>query len=265
MNQKTESTEQAPRQEQEFSSAFLQGLIALTVATLLIVFVLERYVVPEQHFSVSRISLFPWVTAGGHLIAQGLSLFSGYLVSPITLGQQLELVISTWVLLVLGPTLFFFGWRDRLLAKQQGDVSSKLQLSTVVFMLGGIVTYTAAIPVVPMAIIQYVVSQRMQRSQAISTNRDNIINEANMVMISAFQYRVLPQRLGGGAGSYAGYVLPTEFASTPDGTYRVEEATDQEVTIAAASSKYPGATVSVKIGKNGRPIPASWQYTGEFR
>lgn len=266
MNQKTESTVHVSTpHESEFQPGFVQGLLILTVATLILVFSSERYV-PLQPYSVRpHFGLYPWVVASGITIEQGLNLFSGKSVQPLSFEQQATLLGVLWLVAVLGPTLFLLGWRQRRIERASGAVSGKLRISTVTYLLGGIVTLTAALPALPAAIMQRVVAQRMYDAQAIASNRDAIINELNSLALHAVQYRILPKELGGGAGSYAGYTIPARMVTTENASYSMKDVTADKIGFVATSAPYPASTVSVTFDSDGRPIPTSWKYGGEFQ
>lgn len=266
MNQKTESTvhDTAPH-ESEFQPGFIQGLLIVTVATLILVFSFERYV-PLQPFSArTQFILYPWVVAGGLTIEQGLDLFSGKSVQPLSFEQQATLLGGLWLVAVLGPTLFLLGWRQRRRERASGTVSGKLRTSTIIYFLGGIVTLTAALPALPAAMVQRVVAQQMYDAQAIASNRDAIINELNWIALHAVQYRILPKELGGGVGSYAGYTMPAHMATTDNASYAIQDLTADKIGFVATSTRYPASTVSVAFGSDGRPIPISWRYGGDFK
>lgn len=266
MNQKTESNvHDSPAHESEFQPGFVQGLLIFTVATLILVFSFERYV-PLQPFSLrSSFILYPWVVAGGYTIEQGLNLFSGKSVQPLSFEQQAMLFGGLWLVAVLGPTLFLLGWRQRRIERATGTVSGKLRISTITYLLGGIVTLTVALPALPAAIIQRVVAQQMYDAQAIASNRDAIINELNWIALHAVQYRILPKELGGGAGSYAGFTMPTHMATTENASYSITDLTADKIGFVATSRIYPASTVSVTFGSDRQPIPTSWKYSGEFQ
>jgi hypothetical protein len=261
MNQKTESgTSNAAPRGSEFHPGFIQGLVIITVATLILVFSFERYVQSQP----TKLFVYAWVVAAGFTIEQGLSLFSGKMVQPLSFEQQVALLGGLWSIAVLGPTLFLFGWRQRRLEKTSDSASGSLRASTISYLLGGIITFTAALPVLPSAIIQRVVSQDMHNAQAIASNKDSIINELNWLALHAVQYRILPKELGGGSGSYAGYTIPTHLMTTDVASYSITEIAGETIRFTATSTHYPTSTVSATFGTDGRAVSGSWQYTGEF-
>ncbi|HWP81380.1 MAG TPA: hypothetical protein VNN76_01875 [Bacteroidota bacterium] len=98
--------------------------------------------------------------------------------------------------------------------------------------------------------------------QALIDNRDEIMKEIQKWAGFAYKHRTLPANRGGGGGSYLGFVIPREVASTVEGTISAVVEADL-VTLTMESSKGFGA-VSVKIGPDGRFVPGTLTFTGEF-
>jgi hypothetical protein len=260
MNPRTEPS--APPAASEFSPEFIQILVALTGATLLLVFAVEHIFSRQAIFHNVSFTPFPWIIAAGLTISDGLTMFSGGSPVPLPVGERTILLVSMLATYVVGPTLFFFGWRNRKLEKQAGKPPSILGLWTMMFVLGGIFTFSAAIPAVPIALIQRSVSQSLRNAEAIQRNKDMIIDDINSIAWNARQYQILPKSFGGGEGSYISYHLPPELASTENGTYEIV-ASQSECTVRANSRLYPGSTVSVKVDKDGKLW--NWNYAGQFQ
>lgn len=101
-------------------------------------------------------------------------------------------------------------------------------------------------------------------AQSIQSNKDAIINDLNNIAAHAYQYRVRPASMAGGAGSYAGYAIPTKMASNENATYACVAIANQ-VTFTAVSVSNTVNTVIAKIDGEGKFIQTAWQYTGDFQ
>ena len=262
MNQKIESTNSPNTQQtSEFSSDFIRVLVALTGATLLLVFAFEHrmFTMPER--PLTRMYLHPWVVAAGHTIANGLSEFSGKSPSLIGLTERQATLLGLLFGFVIGPTLFFFGWYNRRKDRASGSKSSVLKGSAVISVIGGMLTFAVAIPSIPIAYIQNRVAESLHRAQAIQDNRDQMINDLNMVAYNARQFRILPKNFDGGNGSFLGYTLPQPLAVTEEGTYQVS-CTADDITVKASSKKHTDCRISVHINTDGL---GQWEYSGDFQ
>jgi hypothetical protein len=264
-------TEQSPlsKPQREFSQDFIIWLVALTIATLVLVFSIERLNLFSGalfHFYISNgigLLFFPWVVAGGTTIGNALEIFSSGHVSALPdLSARLGLLLGVLFILVLGPTLLFFGWTKRAQEKIAETSPPMWRGSTIMFVIGLIITLSMAIPVIPSSIIQRMVSHDLRSAQAVQENKDLIIYEIGALVVKAHEYRVLPKELQGGGGSYSGFELPETLASTPNAAYTVTVA-DKSVTIVATSKPYPDATVTVQAVSYVL-YPMGWSYTGSF-
>ena len=261
MNQKIESTDSPNTQKtSEFSSDFIRVLVALTGATLLLVFAFEHRAFTTAERPLVRTYIYPWVVAGGHTIANGLSEFSGKTPSLINLTERLAALLGLLFGFVIGPTLFFFGWYNRRKDRESGSKGSVLKGSAVISVIGGILTFAVAIPSIPIAYIQYSVSKSIHSAQAVQSNKDQMINDLNRIAHNAKQFRILPKSLDGGNGTFLGYTLSQPLAGTEEGTYEVS-CTADEIVVKAISKKYPDCRISVHIDKDGLGL---WEYSGDF-
>ncbi len=96
---------------------------------------------------------------------------------------------------------------------------------------------------------------------SVQSNKDAIINDMNNLAANAYQYRIRPASMGGGAGTYTGFTIPTKLASTENATYTAAITADA-VTLTATSSQEYG-TVEATVGVDGKL--SGWTYTGEFQ
>jgi hypothetical protein len=265
-------TEQSPlsKPQREFSQDFIIWLGALTIVTLVLVFIVERMnLFPEGLFNIHSVNQttilsLPWIQVGYYTIRNGLEIFSsGHLGALPALSLRLGLLISVLLVFVLGPTLLFFGWRKRAQEKVSGTPLPMWRGSTILFVVGIIITASMALPVIPDSIIQRMVAHSLRSSQAIEENKDMVIYELNAIIIKAHEYRVLPQELQGGGGSFSGFKLAEKMANTPNATYTIT-VTNNAVTIVATSQPYPDATITVQAVSNSLN-PANMSFTGSFQ
>ncbi len=250
-------------QNEEFSRDFIRLLVALTGATLVLVFLYEHQIFKTSQQLWPRMYLYPWVVAGGQTIANGLAEFSGRAPELVGLSDRLAGLLGLLFGMVIGPTLFFFGWYYRRKDRASNAATPTLKGASVIYVIGGILTFSVAIPAIPIAYVQRSVSSDLRAAQAIQSNKDAMINEVNAIAFNAYQYRILPQKLGGGNGSYIGYTVPPELSHTAMGTYTTTQ-TEDEVVIKGTAAQYPDASVSARIDNQGSFEGGSWNYTGVF-
>lgn len=207
------------------------------------------------------LSPFPWVVVGGMTINQGQLMFSGNIPDLPTLTTQISCLLSIVIVFVIFPTLFFFGLRARAAERASGKELPLLRRSTVQFVLGGMVILGPALVSIPMALIQRSVSSSLHESQGKFETKDAIMYELNSVAVKLYEYRVLPKELGGGNGSFAGFTLPKNLASTTEAQYKIE-LQDSLAIAKATSTKYPQGTITAKISNKGKFL--EWKYSGVF-
>jgi hypothetical protein len=243
----------------EFSRGFLGILSAFAIATLVMVFFFEQSNVAMQERFKLEGRLFtpiPWVHAGGITIANGLTEFVGAVPEALSLSGRIEILFSVLLIFVVGPTLFFLGWRSYRL-----ESAAVFSREWIVMVLGGILSLSVVIPAIPGTVMQRMVSQSLHRAQAIQSNKDEIINIiGGDIQLMVQQHRILPKEFGGGGGSYAGFRLPTDLAQTEAATFTAV-ATDSTVTVKATSLLYPGCTVSIQYRHQRY---GNWEFTGDF-
>ena len=100
-------------------------------------------------------------------------------------------------------------------------------------------------------------------AQSIQSNKDAIINDLNNIGAHAYQYRIRPASMAGGAGSYTGYTIPTKMATNANATYTCT-ATANNVTFTAVSTSNTANTVTAQIDTDGKFVQSAWVYTGDF-
>ncbi|HEY6951697.1 MAG TPA: hypothetical protein VI758_04780 [Bacteroidota bacterium] len=101
-------------------------------------------------------------------------------------------------------------------------------------------------------------------AQSIQSNKDAIINDLNNIAAQAYQYRIRPASMAGGAGSYVGFSIPTKMASNANASY-TSTATADAVTFSAVSANNTANTVTAQIDTDGKFVQSGWTYTGDFQ
>ena len=101
-------------------------------------------------------------------------------------------------------------------------------------------------------------------AQSIQSNKDAMINDLNHIAAHAYQYLISSNALGGGAGKYTGYKIPTTLASNENGQYQCTVEPD-EVTLRAISSANSGNTITARVDLRGQFVSDGWRYTGDFQ
>lgn len=83
--------------------------------------------------------------------------------------------------------------------------------------------------------------------QSTGLNKDAIIADLTSLGADAYQFKVLPQAMGGGNGTYEGYRIAPNGAwgsANPNATYSVTTQTASELVLTATSKQINGATVT---------------------
>jgi hypothetical protein len=98
-------------------------------------------------------------------------------------------------------------------------------------------------------------------ASSVSSNRDALINDINNIAANAKQYRSKISAMGGGGGSYVGYLIPAKLNDNDDGSFST--ATTAATCVITATSALGFGTVEATIDSNGSA--GGWTYTGDFR
>ena len=102
----------------------------------------------------------------------------------------------------------------------------------------------------------------MFSSSSVQANKDALVNDLNNLAADAYQFRIRPLTMGGGAGSYANYNIPLKLQTNDNGTF-TEASVAAQVTFTATSVMYPGSTVVAVCDSTGRL--GSFTYAGQFQ
>ena len=178
----------------------------------------------------------------------------------------LILTLGILSLILFGPILgipaWIMGHRDRKKIKAGVMALSHQGLTTAGMILGIIGTlFSGFIIILGIAIA---VGLSLYSAGSISAERDAIINDINNISANAYQYYIRPASFGGGGGSYNGYTIPIKLQSKGNATYEIVSITETEIVLKGTSIQYPANTIQVTIGSDGRALPGSWIYCGDF-
>jgi len=108
--------------------------------------------------------------------------------------------------------------------------------------------------------IAIAVGVAMFGSSSVLGNRDALTNDINNIAANAKQYHSKLRTMGGGGGSYLGYLLPEQLQSLEDGSFELSiQAKDIVIT---GISAYNFGTVQATIDSTGSA--GNWIYSGDF-
>ena len=96
----------------------------------------------------------------------------------------------------------------------------------------------------------------------VQSNKDAIINDLNNLAAFAYQYRIRPQEMGGGAGSYTGFKIPEKIKQNDNAAFEAEVVDKDHIQFKATSIKGFGSVIET-IDESGRM--GNWKYTGQFQ
>lgn len=209
---------------------------------------------------IPRFFVTPWMIAAGQEILHGLQEFSGRPLEPVQPLPRFLTLTSLFLITVFGPTLYFFGIRERILSRSAIRLRWPASITSIV---GTVITLPTMITLLLSVPLQHAAFVGLKEAQAIQYDRDFIINDLNLIAWDIFEYRVRPKSMEGeGGGPAAGYLLPPHLASTEYGRYAIKVVGDQ-VEIRSESRRYSGATITASVGEKG--TLTNWKFEGEFR
>lgn len=100
-------------------------------------------------------------------------------------------------------------------------------------------------------------------SQSVESNRDGLVGDINNLSVTAYGYYMRAQILGGGGGSFLGFVPPQSLVSNEDGNITWIIASDGMTVTFTAVSKYGYGTITTNVNTQGQLAP--FVYTGDFQ
>jgi hypothetical protein len=262
MNQKIDTPEPMNRKEPlGFSPDFIFMLVILTGATLLLSFFFEYFIPDRTSDRIFGVTTTPWNVASSLTIKNSVKEFSGHPLELVPFSQRLYLLISI-LLFIIAPTLFFLGWKKRHEEKTTEKNNNVLRAYTILSIIGGSFVLALAIVSFFKMYLEIKIDNGLRASTAIQNNKDNIIDDFNAIAWQIHQYKALPHELGGGHGSFIGYILPVKLSETENGTYTTS-VMDSTVILSGQSKIYSDASVKVRIDSHGKM--SDWQYLGKFK
>jgi hypothetical protein len=99
-------------------------------------------------------------------------------------------------------------------------------------------------------------------SQSVESNRDALVGDINNVSSAAWGYYMRAQILGGGGGTFLGFVAPQVLVANDDGSITWVVASDGKSVTFTASSKYGYGTVTATVNDAGSI--SAFTFTGDF-
>jgi hypothetical protein len=269
VSQKTEPADNTGGKQQSLiPTALLVQLCAIALVALALMVVLERVVMTgartRMDLQIDSPLVYPWITVGNTTLTAALRGFEGGI--PGILSVKIYLLAGMLIVFVMCPTFFLFGWRTRRLERMRGafvPVRSLRDVSSVGYAFCGIVVCFMVVTIGPLTAIQMTQSASRCESDQARLLRYETTTELNFILDDVLQYRLLPKEVGGGNGSYLGYVIPANLARTDKAEYTAMVKTDQ-VTVKAESANCATNTMTATLDASGstRPIlfEGNWGY-----
>lgn len=95
--------------------------------------------------------------------------------------------------------------------------------------------------------IAVAVGMSLFRSHAINSKRDILINETIDMAAQAIGYYKRTREFGGGGKSFLGWQIPTEVQNTINGSYVIEQISNQQVVILATGTEVVTGSDSIQV------------------
>lgn len=114
----------------------------------------------------------------------------------------------------------------------------------------------------PSIVLAFAIVLSLLYAGRLSSPKDLIILDLNNLFANAIRYRVLPSSMGGGEGSYTGYVPLASLAKTSNGFYSARVLHSDTIQFIGKWINDSTVTISVKIGPDANAVEGSWIYRG---
>jgi hypothetical protein len=216
---------------------------------------------PERLFNT-----FPWVIAGGYTVSYGISEFGGSDYQSISFIERYFLPLGLIVMCLIGPALFFHGWRESARQKMsERNISSKLTLSTLAFVIGGAMIAPTVISSVSIAYTTREVYNSMLNSKAVNEDKDAIISDLTILSFKALEHYAVSSSGNSTSASFAGFTIDPASSwgkGNPYADFRLLSTQDSSLTLSATSKRYPGSGVTVTVQSSLSLV--NFIYTGKF-
>ncbi len=273
MSQKIENNNESTLlPEKEFPRGFLLKLIILAICVFSVT-IFSKYLFRNGQYWFShddaqyllgafpQIVFVPWQIAAGKTISNGLILFNGKLLTSPSVIYKILTLVSIYICYIFVPTFFIFKWYRyridrRSLFSTRPFSSSSIGYGVSILFFSFLVFSASA-----SGWVGSYTFLSMKHAQSIQTEKDRIIVELNLIDVGANQYRILPKNIGGGEGSYEGFVLTSEQLKTQSAIYTLNTKKD-EIVITAQSLVFPSGKISQILNEKNA---INYQYYGLFR
>jgi hypothetical protein len=84
-------------------------------------------------------------------------------------------------------------------------------------------------------------------------NKDGVTSSLVNISANAYQFKIRPTTMGGGGGSYVGYIVPTKMTSDDNGTYAIQgSATVTDIVFRGTSSMNASYTADCSVDSTGK-------------
>ena len=103
---------------------------------------------------------------------------------------------------------------------------------------------------------------QMFSSGSVSSPKDQLINDLGNLNATAYQYRIRPTSMGGGGGSYTGFVIPARMSRNENGVYTATVIDADAIQFCAKWVVDSTSTITARVDADGRL--SRWTYTGTF-
>jgi hypothetical protein len=90
-----------------------------------------------------------------------------------------------------------------------------------------------------------------------------MINDLNNIAVAAHQYKIKPESIGGGGGSFSGFRLPGKMVSNDNAKYYAKVISSTNIKLAAVSSQNADNKIFVSISEDGNLY--DWTFNGDFK
>ena len=169
---------------------------------------------------------------GGTILALGI-------VSLFPLGPILG--IPAWVMGAGDLKKMKKGLMD---ANQQGTTQAGMVLGAIGTIFYGLILIGILISVA--------LGTSMSGYQSVGANRDAMIADITSLAANVYIYRIRPESMGGGGGSYVGYQIPPSLVSNENGTYEIVRTRRDEIILRGHSEQYKGNSIEATYGRDGK-------------
>lgn len=86
-------------------------------------------------------------------------------------------------------------------------------------------------------------------------NKDGVTSSLVNIAANAYQFKIRPTTMGGGGGTYIGYVVPTKMTSDDNGTYAIQGSpTSTDIVFRGISSMNASYTADCTVDSTGKTL-----------